>query len=152
MTKREERENTYRILFRAEFHPAAEMEEQIDSAITALTEETDPPEEAAYLPGKQALQPEDTLRIRERLLQLLGRKTEIDGKIEAASQGWNLSRIGKSELAILRLAVFEMLFDEEIPVKVAINEAVELSKRYCDEEARAFINGILGRIEEESEA
>ena len=54
--------------------------------------------------------------------------------------------MGKADLAILRLSVYEMLYDEDVPVKVAINEAVELAKKYGGDESPAFVNGILGKI------
>ena len=57
----------------------------------------------------------------------------------------SVSRLGKVDLTILRLAVFEMKFDEDVPVGVAINEAVELAKKFSSDEAPAFINGVLGK-------
>ena len=73
---------------------------------------------------------------------------EIDLLLEGAARGWKLSRIGKVELTILRLAVYEMRFDEDIPEKVAINEAVELSKKFGGDEAPAFVNGVLAKLAE----
>ena len=61
---------------------------------------------------------------------------EIDEKINEIAEGWRTRRMGKVELTILRLAVFEMKYDEEIPEKVAINEAVELAKKFGGDEAR----------------
>lgn len=66
--------------------------------------------------------------------------------ISEFSQGWNLDRIGKVELAILLIATYELMFLPEVPTGASINEAVELSKAYCDEKSPAFINGILGTI------
>ena len=71
---------------------------------------------------------------------------EIDKIIDGISEGWKLNRIGKAELAILRLAIYEIKYDDDIPEKVAINEAIELTKLYCDEEARKFINALLGKL------
>ena len=70
---------------------------------------------------------------------------EIDEKIASAAKGWKLERIGKSDLSILRLGVYEMLY-EDIPVGVAINEAVELAKSFGENESSSFINGILGKL------
>ena len=76
---------------------------------------------------------------------------EIDEKISAnLKQGWKVSRISKVSLAILRLAVYEMLYLDDIPVSVSINEAVELSKKYTMEDDSSFINGVLGAIAKES--
>ena len=72
--------------------------------------------------------------------------TEIDEMIAAHSQNWRLDRINKISRAILRLAVFEMLFDNEVETPIAINEAVELSKQFELGESAAFINGVLGGI------
>ena len=71
---------------------------------------------------------------------------EIDAKIDNAAKGWSISRIGKVELSVLRLAVYEMLYDEDIPVGVAIDEAVELSKRFGQESSGPFVNGILATL------
>ena len=62
------------------------------------------------------------------------------------AQGWKTRRMGKVELTILRLALYEMLYDEEVPEKVAINEAVELAKKFGQGESPAFINGVLARL------
>lgn len=74
---------------------------------------------------------------------------EIDSYIEKYSRGWKVSRIGKVELAIMRLAIYEMLKREDIPNASAINEAIELSKVYCEDKSKAFVNGILGNIQKE---
>ncbi|MEE3400293.1 MAG: transcription antitermination factor NusB, partial [Eubacterium sp.] len=71
---------------------------------------------------------------------------EIDQKIDKNSNKWKIKRLGKSELAILRLAIFEIDYDDDIPDKVAINEAVELAKSYCDDNSSGFINGVLSGI------
>ncbi len=76
-------------------------------------------------------------------------KEEIDLKISAhLSKGWKLSRISKTSLAIMRVAVYEMCYLEEIPVSVAINEAVELAKKYTPDDFK-FVNGVLGAIASE---
>ncbi len=72
--------------------------------------------------------------------------TEIDDIISKNAVGWKINRISKTALAILRLAIFEMLFMEAIPVSVSINEAVELSKKYATKEDASFVNGILSTV------
>ena len=79
-------------------------------------------------------------------LLLFSKTPEIDEKINEIAEGWRTRRMGKVELTILRLAVFEMKYDEEIPEKVAINEAVELAKKFGGDEAPAFVNGILAKL------
>ncbi len=72
---------------------------------------------------------------------------EIDEKIASNLKvGWKINRISKVSLAIMRVAVFEMLYLEDIPVSVSINEAVEISKKYTVEDDTAFINGVLGAV------
>lgn len=71
---------------------------------------------------------------------------EIDRQIADASHNWNVGRLSRVALAILRLSVYEMLWREDIPVSVSINEAVELAKQYGGDADAAFINGVLGGI------
>ena len=70
----------------------------------------------------------------------------IDAKIEEKAEGWTVSRMAKADLTVMRLAVFEILFDESVPNGVAINEAVNLAKTYGTEKASGFINGVLASI------
>ncbi len=73
-------------------------------------------------------------------------KDELDGKISSnLSKGWKISRISRTSLAIMRVAIYEMCYLEEIPVSVAINEAVELAKKYSPDDAK-FVNGVLGSV------
>ncbi|MDY4078364.1 MAG: transcription antitermination factor NusB [Clostridium sp.] len=77
-------------------------------------------------------------------------KNEIDSIIERNLQNWKLDRISKINLTILRLGVYEMVFDENIPKKVALNEAIELGKVYSDEKSVSFINGVLDKVLKEA--
>ena len=88
----------------------------------------------------------DQSYIEEHMAKIMDKLPEIDELISEHSNGWKLDRIGKEELAILRLAIYEAKFDEEIPVGVAVNEAVELAKTYGEDGGAAFVNGILGKI------
>lgn len=88
----------------------------------------------------------DLAYIRQKTEQIYGKLPEIDAKISENTEGWSIHRIGKTELAILRLAVYELLYDEDVPEKVAINEAVELAKIYCPEEAKGFVNAVLAKF------
>ena len=72
--------------------------------------------------------------------------SELDERLNAVAQGWRTRRMGRVELAILRQALYEMLYDSEVPEKVAINEAVELAKKYGGKDSPAFINGILAKL------
>jgi N utilization substance protein B len=73
-------------------------------------------------------------------------RAEVDALITGAAQGWTADRLGAVERAILRVATWELTKSSEVGPAVAINEAVELAKRYCGSEAPAFVNGVLGRI------
>ncbi len=68
----------------------------------------------------------------------------IDKHIESYSEGWNLNRLAKIDLAALRIAVYEILYRKDIPIEVSINEAIEIVKKYSTEESFKFINGVLG--------
>lgn len=72
------------------------------------------------------------------------RQEELDAVIDKYAQGWALNRLGKVDLTILRMAVYELMYMPEIPVGATINEAVELAKRYAEDKSSGFINGILG--------
>ncbi len=73
-------------------------------------------------------------------------RAEIDKVISESATNWSTDRIAKVDLAILRLAVFELLFRDDIPPVVSINEAVDLAKEYSSAEARRFVNGVLDRV------
>jgi len=81
---------------------------------------------------------------------VIQQKESIDSAIETASEHWKLGRITYIDRSILRLAVFEMLFSLDVPPKVAIDEALEMAKKYGNEESKDFINGILDKIFKES--
>ena len=125
MTRHELRVAVFKNIFQIPFY-----EEDIPEADLDLGEQS--PEDLEYISSK-------VKAIQEKL-------PEIDGIIENVSQGWSIKRLGKAELAILRLAVYEIRFDDDIPDKVAVNEAVELAKEYSDEKAASFINGVLSGV------
>ena len=89
----------------------------------------------------------ETARFAQRLVQgTFEHKTEIDRTIQAVAQNWNISRMAVVDRNVLRLATYELLHCEDIPPKVAINEAIELGKRYSTQNSGAFINGVLDKI------
>lgn len=140
MMKRSEiRENVFRLVFCGDFYSMEEIPEQVDRYF----EETVLPDEES---GFVTFGEEDQAVIRQRFEQVAERIPELDAKINEVARGWKTTRMGKAELAIIRLAAYEMLFDDEIPVGVAINEAVELAKKYGGDDASSFVNGILARL------
>lgn len=82
----------------------------------------------------------------ELLAGILDHREEIDAQIAAKSPNWSLARMAKIDLAIIRLAAFELLFRADIPKNVTINEAIEIAKKFGSEESPAFVNGILDEI------
>jgi N utilization substance protein B len=74
------------------------------------------------------------------------RKDEIDGLIQTHARGWSLERMPKVDLAIMRLAIYELRYRKDIPWNVSINEAVELAKKYGGDQSKTFINGVLGKV------
>ena len=84
--------------------------------------------------------------IKAREEAILAKLPEIDAAISEKAVGWTIERMGMADLAIIRLAVYEIMFDDDIPVSVAINEAVELAKKYGREESGGFVNGVLAKF------
>lgn len=130
MKRRELREHIFGILFRVEFMNEADMQEQMELFFEDLAE----------------AKPSDVEYIKNKYLAVREKQDMIDVLIDERSTGWKTSRMGKVELTILRLAVYEMLFDEDVPVTVAINEAVEIAKKYGGDDTPAFVNGVLAKV------
>jgi transcription antitermination protein NusB len=80
------------------------------------------------------------------------RREELDEVIAEYSEGWELSRIAPLEKNIMRVAIFEMNYSDDVPAEVAIDEAVEMAKKFSGAEAPGFVNGILGAVAEEMQA
>ena len=79
-------------------------------------------------------------------MDIIDRVEDIDEKIKGASKSWTIDRIGKVELAVIRLGLYEIFYDDSVPTSVAINEAVELAKKFGPEGSYAFVNGILAEF------
>lgn len=88
----------------------------------------------------------DIAYITEKYGQIQEKLPQIDQMIDEKTQGWSVSRMGKVELTLLRLGVYEILFDQNVPDSVAINEAVELAKKYGQDNAGAFVNAVLAKF------
>ena len=133
MTRREAREEAFRLLFETEFHG-------------------DLPAEEIYRLAVDAREFEDPGYIRQVYFGVLEKKSELDALISAHAKGWRPDRIAPVSRSILRLCIYEMRYVEDVPVTVAINEAVELTKRFDEEKARSFVNGVLSGVKNELEA
>ena len=130
MTRSKIRENVFKMLFRAEFHDADDMKEQLD----LFDEELENPSES------------ELFYINSKSKGILEHIDEIDALINEISTGWKTSRMAKVDLSIIRMAVYEIKFEDDIPFKVSVNEAVELAKKYGADESPAFVNGILAKF------
>lgn len=131
MGRHEQREQVFKLLFRVEFNEPEDMPEQI-----ALFAENN--EEIPYQ--------KDADDIVNRFLGVQEKIAEIDKMLDEHTEGWDTKRMGKVELAVLRLGVYELLYDEDIPNGVAINEAIEIAKKYGQAASGGFVNAILGKI------
>ena len=131
MSRRNARKNAFVLLFQMEFN-AAEEQEQMTDLFFAEQDEVVTEEDKAY-----------TMAAVEGTRANL---EAIDAVIDSFAKGWNTQRMNRVDLAILRLAVYEIKWDEDVPTGVAINEAVELTKTFSSDEAPSFINGVLGKI------
>ena len=130
MGRRELREHIFRLLFRRDFFPEEEMKEQ----------------EAFYIEYLADPEQKEVDYIVQKTEKIMAMIPELDTMVNEHSVGWQTERMGKVDLTIIRLAVYEMKYDDDIPVSVAINEAVELAKRYGSENSPAFINGVLAKM------
>ncbi len=147
MSRRELREQVFRLLFRAEFYEEDELSEQQTLFLEELgqgeTEENEEQEQGVFW---KAASGKDTSYIEEKFKKILACLPEIDRMVNEAAHGWKTSRMGKVDLTLIRLAVYEMKYEENIPTGVAINEAVELAKSYGSDDSASFVNGILAKL------
>ncbi len=131
LTRREEREQAFILLFEKSFNPEIEISELYETAI-----ENEIISEGEFTKSLAAKVTENV--------------ADIDAEIEKNSAKWKMNRISKVALAVMRLAICEMKYFEDIPVGVSINEAVELCKKYAAKDDYSFVNGILSSIAKEN--
>lgn len=132
MKRTELREHIFKVLFGVEFNAEQEMPEQLQ----------------LYFEQLEDAREKDLDYIRTKSSKIAEKIAEIDSLINEHTTGWKTSRMNKVDLTILRLAVYEMKWDEDVPTDVAIDEAVELAKKYSSDEGPAFINAVLGKLAE----
>ena len=133
INRREAREAVFELLFETEFKCDEAAEE-----IFALSTDNREIESNDYIRGVY--------------FGVCEKMDEIDATIERHSNGWKVSRLTRVSRAVIRLCVYEMAYVKDVPCAVAINEAIELSKKYDDDKARGFVNGVLNGIKTELEA
>ncbi|EOS69170.1 transcription antitermination factor NusB [Lachnospiraceae bacterium MD308] len=124
------RDHIFKLVFEMEFNSAEDMQAQTE----------------LYLGGLEDAKEKDLEYIRDKAEQIGRKLSEIDKLINETVKGWKTTRMNKADLSILRLAVYEMRWDDDVPVGVAIDEAVELAKRYSSEDGPSFINGVLAKL------
>ncbi len=134
MTRREAREEVLSLVFEASFRPGEPAEEIYAKAA-----------EMRGLSGDEF--------VRSTFFGITGNLADIDAAIERHSNGWKVSRISPVSLAIMRLAVYEIRCSEDVPARIAVNEALELVKKYDDaDKVRPFVNGVLNAVMKEGTA
>lgn len=133
MNRRQEREEAFLMLFEAEFDKTRSAEDIYGQAIEAREVE-----ESAY--------------VREVLEGVIAHREELDALIAKHSHGWRRERISHVAGAALLLACYEILYKEDIPFRVSINEALELMKKYDEDKARVFVNGVLNAVSKDADA
>ena len=145
MSRRLAREGAFKVLY--SFNYADEKD--IDSIIDESLEEDNVfwvDEERDILSSLHSVNEKDKGFFTELIKGTLCNIKKIDNTIETNLKSWKMDRIAKGDLAILRLAIYEILYRDDIPNSVAINEAVELGKSYGTDDSGSFINGVLGRV------
>ncbi len=132
MKRRDLREHTFKLVFMKEFYAPELLEEQTQLYLESeeLADYTDEEKEVLKLRAKA----------------VLDNTEEADALINQYAKGWQTRRMAKVDLSLIRLALYEIRHDDTVPDKVAINEAVELAKKYGGNDSPSFINGILGKI------
>ena len=130
MIRSEQREHIFKMLFQIEFNDAQDMPERLKNYFELLEDAAD----------------KDKEYIQKKYEAVAAKVPEIDSLLNESAKGWRTARMNKVDLTVLRLAVYEMKWDEDIPVEVAINEAVKLAKRFGGENSSSFVNGVLGKI------
>ena len=132
MYRSELREHIFKMVFSYEFNSDDEMPEQMQLYFELLKEDHATEDDLEY--------------IRSKALDIILHTEEFDAKLNTLAKGWKTSRMNKVDLSILRVAMYEILLDEDIPTKVAINEAVEIAKKYGGDDSPAFVNAILAKV------
>lgn len=130
MLRTELREHIFKMLFQVEFNDSAAMAENMNY----------------YFETLEDAEEKDKQYIQNKYEAIVSHTKEIDELLNENATGWKTTRMNKVDLSILRLAVYEIKWDEDVPDKVAINEAVELAKRFGGDSSPSFVNGVLAKF------
>ena len=131
MNRSDLREQVFKLLFRVEFNSMKDMEEQEDLNIAT---------------NEPKLSAADAEEVKDKYEKIASKLYDIDAMINEETLGWDTGRMAKVDLTIIRLAIYEIKFDETVPTGVAINEAVELAKKFGQDGSAAFVNGVLAKF------
>ena len=137
MTRKKVREHLFQMLFVLDFYPAEELDSQVDTFLEGLGSHS----ESAKGESEEGLE-----KVRAELKQKFYAVAEHQEEIDKKSNGWSLKRLAKADVTALRLAIYEILYDEDVPAGVAVNEAVELAKRFGTDKSPSYVNGVLGSV------
>lgn len=137
MSRQNARESAVRLLYQCEMTGEAPL-----LALEGYFTNVQPDDADLYLPMSDS----DIEYLKGVLSGVEKEISVIDDAISANAKGWKINRISKTLISIMRVAIYEMLYVEEVPFKVSLNEAIELSKDYDGEDAAPFVNGILGGV------
>jgi transcription antitermination protein NusB len=138
MSRRISREYAIQFLFSLDFNKTDDVEKQLEEFLLHTQEHREEEDSALNESSKRY-----TLDVVKGTMQHI---EEIDKIIEFHTTGWKKERIARVDLAIIRLAIYEIMFDNDVPDSVAANEAIELAKKYSTEESGSFVNGVLGKV------
>ena len=131
MSRREMREQLFKLLFRVEFNPREELAQQ----------------EAFFFEDEEnSTEEKENTEISDKFNRSIEKLDDIDQLLNDRVEGWDTGRMGKVDLTILRLAVYEIMYDDGVPTGVAINEAVELAKKFGQDSSASFVNGVLAKF------
>ena len=133
MTRTQQREHIFKLLFQIDFISKKEIDEHLQ----------------VFLDNLDGVSKDDKEAIKDRFLKALSYVSEIDDLLNSKVTGWKTKRMNKVDLSVLRLAIYEMKYDDEVPVGVAIDEAVELAKKFSSKNGPSFVNGVLAKIVKE---
>ncbi|MDD3251897.1 MAG: transcription antitermination factor NusB [Lachnospiraceae bacterium] len=146
MTRREMREHCFKILFGLDFFPTEETAGQVEQYFESPEEDDTNQDGQSEIIHQVEMKEDERAFLTDRVEGIAARIPELDIQINEVAQGWKTRRMGKVDLTILRQALYEMKYDSEVPEKVAINEAVDLAKKFGGKDSPAFINGVLAKL------
>ncbi len=141
MNKREERDHKFKLLFSTQFYPGDEIPSQMERYFDSPDYE-----DGDSLIKIENLTEQEQKDLESSVQKIVDKIPELDEKINSSADGWKTDRMTKTDLTAIRLALYEINFDETVPEKVAINEAIELAKKYGGNESGSFVNGVLARL------